>query len=222
IGTHYSNTSIFDLYILKTDSVGNIQWTRTHGTPATKEEGYDLMQINDNGYLIWGSTYTGTPFGTFGGYLIKSDSIGLAGCQEDSLIIPNNNLSVNVIPLNLADSLMPLNILSSNVTIVSEPLPQISNGCFLTTGNEELLNHNLPYNITSYPNPTKGKITIKTHETTNALDYITVYDSLGKTVLQYPDINGKHELDLSKLAKGTYTIKVVQKDKVSVSKVVVE
>jgi len=63
-----------DVYLIKTDENGAIQWTKTYGGSRT-EEGYSIEKTSDGGYIITG--YTGS-FGAGGNdvYLIKIDSGG--------------------------------------------------------------------------------------------------------------------------------------------------
>ena len=63
-----------DVYVIKTDSNGNLDWSKTYGGGAD-DEGYSIYQCTDSGYIIAGYTYS------FGGgqsdvYLIKTNSSG--------------------------------------------------------------------------------------------------------------------------------------------------
>jgi hypothetical protein len=62
------------VYLLKTDSLGNLLWTRTYGDFGW-HEGWSVQQTSDGGYVIGGYTW---PFGAGAGdfYLIKTDSVG--------------------------------------------------------------------------------------------------------------------------------------------------
>ncbi|KAA0207303.1 T9SS type A sorting domain-containing protein [Ignavibacteria bacterium CHB1] len=64
-----------DVYLVKTDSVGIMQWSRTYGGQQD-DEGYSFVQTSDNGFLIVGAT---SSYGAGGrdAYLIKTDSMGL-------------------------------------------------------------------------------------------------------------------------------------------------
>jgi hypothetical protein len=57
-----------DAYLIRTDSNGNLLWTRTFGSAAS-EGGYCVQQTHDRGFII-----TGKGFG--GAYLVKTDSSG--------------------------------------------------------------------------------------------------------------------------------------------------
>jgi predicted secreted protein len=64
----------FDAYLIKTDSAGNMQWSKTYGGTG-KDVAYALVQTSDGGYALAGWTNS---FGA-GGYdfwLVKTDSNG--------------------------------------------------------------------------------------------------------------------------------------------------
>jgi hypothetical protein len=63
-----------DVYVVKLDANGNLQWTKTIGGPKT-EEGRSLIQTSDGGYAIAGGTYS---FGAREGdvYVVKLDAKG--------------------------------------------------------------------------------------------------------------------------------------------------
>jgi len=63
-----------DVYVVKLDAHGNLQWTRTIGGPGD-EAGNSLIQTSDGGYAIAGFTES---FGAGGGdvYLVKLDAKG--------------------------------------------------------------------------------------------------------------------------------------------------
>ena len=46
-----------DIYLIKTDSDGILQWTKTFGEAAT-DNGFSVLQTNDSGYIICGSPKT--------------------------------------------------------------------------------------------------------------------------------------------------------------------
>jgi hypothetical protein len=64
----------YDVYVIKLDSAGNLQWTRTVGGVGD-DEGYSIIQARDGGYVIAGYT---TSFGAGDDdvYVIKLDSVG--------------------------------------------------------------------------------------------------------------------------------------------------
>jgi hypothetical protein len=68
-----------DMWLVKTDSYGNVQWSKTFGGPGDDSgpDGNHVLQTADGGYVIAGTT---TSFGAGGQdfYLVKTDAAGNA------------------------------------------------------------------------------------------------------------------------------------------------
>lgn len=74
-GSTYSNdTDNFDVYLIKTDTSGNLVWEKTYGG-SSNDYGHSVCETTDGGYIITGSTYS---YGAIKGdvYLCKTDSMG--------------------------------------------------------------------------------------------------------------------------------------------------
>jgi hypothetical protein len=83
----------FDVYVVKLDGSGNIQWTRTIGR-GNDDRGYSIIQTTDGGYAVGGWTNS---FGAGGYdiYVVKLDASGNlgscpGGCQVSSGGTANN------------------------------------------------------------------------------------------------------------------------------------
>jgi hypothetical protein len=64
----------FDVYLVKTDSDGDMLWNRTFGGDGW-DRGYYVQQTNDGGYIIVGETHSfSAGYGDI--YLVKTDSDG--------------------------------------------------------------------------------------------------------------------------------------------------
>jgi len=63
-----------DVYVIKLDSAGGIQWTRTIGG-AGDDQGYSIIQTTDRGYAITGFTNS-YGAGGYDVYVVKLDSAG--------------------------------------------------------------------------------------------------------------------------------------------------
>ena len=63
-----------DFYLIKTDSGGNPQWSKTYGGQGS-EEAYHLQQTTDDGFLIVGDSDSFGD-GSTDGYVVKTNAIG--------------------------------------------------------------------------------------------------------------------------------------------------
>jgi hypothetical protein len=63
-----------DIYLIKTDANGDVEWTRTYGTTES-DEGYAVQQTTDGGYIVAGMT-TSFGAGRCDVYLIKTSASG--------------------------------------------------------------------------------------------------------------------------------------------------
>lgn len=65
----------YDFYLIKTDSAGNLQWSKTYGG-AMDDKAKNIKQLNDGSFVIVGSSYS---FGISDEdvYLVKTNSNGL-------------------------------------------------------------------------------------------------------------------------------------------------
>jgi uncharacterized delta-60 repeat protein len=64
----------FDFYVVKLDSAGNVEWTKTIGG-SDWDEAYSIIQSSDGGYVVAGET-SSFGAGGFDFYVVKLDSAG--------------------------------------------------------------------------------------------------------------------------------------------------
>jgi len=74
-GYAFCEPGSIDVYLVKTDSAGNMQWQRTLGSNLYHEYGYSIQQTHDGGFIIAGSIMP-LEGGYNDLYLIKTDSVG--------------------------------------------------------------------------------------------------------------------------------------------------
>lgn len=63
-----------DVYIIRTDSLGDTLWTKKYGGAEDFEEGYSVLQTDDGGFIVAG--HTGSENDPDQVYLIRTDSNG--------------------------------------------------------------------------------------------------------------------------------------------------
>lgn len=94
--THSYGNGVYDVYLIKTDEMGNVIWTKTYGTPFD-ERGEDLKLTSDGGIIITGATVTDqNPYDNYDVYLIKTDAQGNVE-WEKSYGYDNNDFGLSVI-----------------------------------------------------------------------------------------------------------------------------
>ena len=74
--TSFNSQFDWDAYLVKLDSLGTIQWSKTYGSLNAYEKAYDVVQTADGGYAFVGD-------GNASSLLIKTNSSGSTGlCNE--------------------------------------------------------------------------------------------------------------------------------------------
>ena len=205
-------------HLMKVDQNGDTLWTRAYGADGFSYDTYSLLAYSDGGYLLAGGIEGATPYGTF---LYKTDSLGHLPCNE------------YYEPLEVVD-LFPVD---SSFTLVSEdgaevrqafieyadwPLMEPIDTCFITTSVYDVDGPAPKPRIR--PNPNTGRFTMQFADPLLAESYYSVYDTMGKLLVQrrLPTGATVEEVDLAGYGAGTYVVKVTSPDGVCHERVVVE
>jgi len=75
IGSIQLGSDSGDFWLIKTDSVGSVQWSQNFGGPGG-DSGESVLQLSDGGYLIAGQKYV-NPKTNWDGWLIKTNETGV-------------------------------------------------------------------------------------------------------------------------------------------------
>jgi hypothetical protein len=111
-----------DVYVVKLDAKGNLQWTKTIGGKSAEGDG-SIIQTSDGGYAIAGSSsFFGAGWFNVDVYVVKLDKNGNACCavSQTSQVGSGGTLS------------SPTSSIGSGGTL-SSPIPSTSSGGTLTT-----------------------------------------------------------------------------------------
>ena len=73
--TNSFNALDYDVYLLRTDSLGDTLWTKTYGSTGW-DMGHSVKQLNDGGFIIAGETSATSNTSGKDIYLIRTDSMG--------------------------------------------------------------------------------------------------------------------------------------------------
>jgi ribosomal protein S11 len=195
----------YDIFLIKTDANGNLQWAKTYGE-MDDDWASSVQQTSDGGYIVAGGTTSfGAGWSDF--FLIKTDANGSIGSCS---IVQNANPTVNTVsptvttPSPSVYSVSPtVNSVSPNVTT---PTPTVSEPC--------------PLSISEFCQPVSGLITpykggIKAIGSGEF--EVKVYNVSGVMV---KSARGKNEVKLE-LSRGVYFVEVISGGKVIREKVVI-
>jgi len=189
----------YDVFLLKTDASGNLQWAKTFRGDHW-DYAYSVQQTSDGGYIVAGGTHS---FGA--GYedvfLLKTDANGNIGtCAIVGSVTPTVNTptttETNPTPTETSPTInitTPSPTVTSPTLAVSEPCPlsisegQRFDGCFADVVRVG-----------------KGHITVSSMGEFR----VKIYDVSGNVV---KDVEGKGVLRIS-LKKGVYFVEVVSKE----------
>ena len=187
-----------DIYLIKTDTIGNLQWSKNLCSNPNVGGGKCVREISDGSYIISGGI-SANNMSDANVYLIKTDSNG-NGCEQI-----NVNLTVLTPPTIVAH---PIPQIFSN-GIISNPNTQINTGgsqntiCFGLMGVIDIIKSNF---INIYPNSSPNGI-FSIEFSDNKKREITVYNLLGEKIVQMQCREMKTKITLNS-GSGIYFISV--------------
>jgi hypothetical protein len=203
-----------DTYILKTDSMGKVEWTQVYGG-STADHIFSICQTKDNGFVIAGFT------GSFGAgshdiYFIKTDSVGNSGCHDTTILLVEMPQTLQVGTAATLDS--TINILYNFSADFVSNVPSIVNALCFTVGSVE---HESNVKALAYPNPSNGFFHIE-FDKTIINGTVELYDLYSKVLLSHQFANERTiTIDASGLPAGIYPAKILAGNEIFYCKVVI-
>lgn len=211
----------FKPLLIKTDTNGDTLWTRSYGRTNYYYESTSIIQCSDRGYLYSGVSAGNYPQNNSGAlYIYKTDSLGHTSCFERiqptyvyNLFPTDSNLVLTSSDGGTA--------FSANAVYFPPFFIPTYDDCTLTG----IVNPSVGLNNYSLrPNPSTGKIYLSRDYSYTSDCYYSVFNSVGKLLLQriFPYGNKDAEIDLSRYGKGIYLINITEGIEIITRKVVIE
>jgi hypothetical protein len=201
-----------DVYVIKIDSSGAVEWSQTFGG-SQNDEGMSVQSTADGGYIATGYTES------FGSgqqdvYLIKLDSTGASGCNENTAATLVNSTSTQLSSGTF--------VASSGIIILNYPTEVDTAGSEVQLCSV-IINEPTQNNaISVYPNPAHSSFAISWNEGLKIqIAELKIFDVMGRVVYEQK-LNGQSTIIDKQFSPGIYFIKVAAGEKVLTLKLAVE
>lgn len=209
--------------LMKTDQNGDTVWTRSMGVDGYVYQTVDLLAYSDGGFvyngLVWGELPEGQ---TNIAFIHKTDAEGHLPCSE-------RHHPIEVIDLFPVDSNLILTSVDGAIEkpaffqeMVYPPITVYEACEIIATGLQAKPSRSRRPSVR--PNPSSGRFTVQFQDPLIADSYYSLFDTMGKLLLQRPLPTGAtlEEVDLTRFGAGSYVIKFTSPEGVCYERVVVE
>jgi len=201
-----------DMYFLKTDSVGLVQFSISFGGSSV-DIGQDVVEADDGGYFIVGYTKS---FGyDTSMYAMKINLTDDGACYQ-------NNISTIVTDVNLVWQDIELESFSS-LLIEHSGACSVGRGATVLplcpVGVDEVMPDKS--NVQVFPNPATARITI-TLPSNSTRSELEVFNALGERMMASRVRSSQTMIDCSSFARGIYLVKVTTSTTTVTQRVVLE
>lgn len=200
----------YDMYIIKTNSTGDVSWTKTFGG-LDNEWANSIALTSDGGYIIAGSTESFSK-GGYDAYLVKIDAMGneewssnLGGLRDDYGYGVQQTVDGGYIMVGIRGYDMYLVKTNGKGNVVTE-----------------INVEGLDSKINVYPNPFSAETTFRTKDNLKNAR-LGIYNTLGQEIKSVENISGEeYKLSRNDLQSGIYFYRLTQDDKIiSMNKLVI-
>lgn len=203
--TNSIGVSTENMYVIRTNSIGDTLWTRSYGQIGRWSWGHDIIETADGGFAITGLIRTASPNGGSDLYLVKIDALGSVEWEHEFKIEPSN---------------------TSYTSSIGHSLIQMSDGGFAIAGRwfnastfEVLLikteadgsvgigEISNATTIDFFPNPFSESSTLKFNNPTGEPFTMNLYSSNGQLVMTKANIRSdQHVIERANLANGLHHV----------------
>ena len=218
------NHGFEDLWMVKLDSAGTIQWEKSLGGSGV-DQAYFIKQTSDSGFIAAGSSYSldGDVTGNHGGYdywVVKTDSMGtiewdksLGGTSvEEAYCIEQTDSGGYIIA---GGTLSNDGDVTNNHGDFDYWIVKLDST--MTTGIDSDKD---VHSFNVYPNPSSTFITFTTKENLDGL--IQINDMRGRKIISKKLTMADEKIDLSDFANGIYTVQLISEKNTETRKLAIQ
>ena len=182
-----------DVYLIKTDSSGNLAWSKQYLIGNNSLDIVTVKQTTDGGYFLLADADM---------YLIKTDNNGNSGCNETS---PATAVRHFNIPISIPNTSELSGVIITSPNLISSSAGTVNQICTTVDISENKNSESATISIS--PNPFTSTTTISFSEEQKNTK-LKVINVLGEEVFQ-STINGKqYTLEMSGITKGIYFVRI--------------
>ena len=217
---NYGNS--MQVFIVRTDSAGNMQWSKAYGGSQVDDPWYSILTA-DGGLAVTGATFS---FGSGQSdiYFLKIDSLGYANGCNDSAIVPQE---VTPVLQTGGGTIITTGVISSNPLMLSNnPSTAAINICQPVGINEKGFDVR---NVHIYPNPFSESATIDFNTELRIKNAeLKLYDLMGKEILVSEVLAPHSRLERGSLQSGMYFYRLTgdsgqgKKEIIGTGKIIIE
>lgn len=201
-----------DVYLIKTDSIGNVLWSKSFGS-SNYEQNNSIRQTIDGGYILAGKTNS-FGAGDYDAYLIKTDANGDNGCYE------NNRSTILKAPATIVS--LPADTIPSAPTLVNSFSALVSRGGIINTlCTTAEINELVEVNeISIYPNPAQYNFTISINVVVSNAN-LEIHNMFGEEIYSATLNHKQLTINCTSFPSGIYFISVRMDDQVITKKLII-
>ncbi len=200
LGQSFSFGIASDIYLIKTDEVGDTLWTRTYGGSGYEFESC-ILQTTDGGYLISAGEESFGPDRNI--YLIKTDAGGNSGCFQASSQTIVNTISIPVTSTSTT--------ISAGGTVASQNTIKGGGAVVTTLCSTVTVNETASKNAAMvFPNPFTNEFILTG---TKSDGEFKVFDLSGKEILRGQTNSVETKINTELLLPGFYLLRYNDENK---------
>ncbi len=205
-------TLLSDMILMKIDSVGNLQWSNRYGGTGSEDIFSWVNQSSDSGFIIGSGTGSFTTNDSSWIYLIKTDSMGVSGCNDSQFPVASNIYlpQYNLVPAE--DTVI-------NVTSTSQTVIQLNSVIDRTLCISTRMVHNIQNSFSIYPNPANDFFEISGES--KRWKKLEIHNILGEKIYSTP-YREQSTVNCELFTPGIYFVSLQTENGVAVQKLIKE